>query len=335
MSEANATMSGAERAALLLMAIGTEPAAEVIKHMEPHHVQGVGSAMTELGDVTQTQLGGVLETFLDSVRDTSSLGTDSENYLRRVLHQALGQDRADSVLPRILTGSNSKGIESLRWMAPRDIAEILGKEHPQIISLALLNLGADAAADVLALFPDELRSDVMLRIATLDSVHPAALKELDEILEAQLGSNVELMVPGMGGVKAVAEILGSLPKEMESAVMDKLGSEFPELKEQIQDELFNFETLKDLDDRSMQSILREVSSDSLVLSLKGASSEMRDLIFRNMSSRAAELLRDDLEAKGPVRLHEVETAQKEILAVVNRLVEEGQIVLQGKGDDFV
>ncbi len=335
MADAAENMSGAQQAALLLMAIGTEPAAEVIKHLDPRHVQNVGSAMTELGDVTQTQLGGVLDTFIGSVRDASSLGTDSEDYLRRVLHQALGQDRAENVLPRILTGSRSKGVESLRWMAPHDIAEILGTEHPQIIALALLSLDADAAADVVTQLPEALRGDVILRIATLDSVHPAALKELDEILEVQLGGNVELPVPGMGGVKAVAGILGALPSEMESELIEHLSAEDPDLKEQIQDELFNFETLTDLDDRAMQSVLREVSSDLLVLALKGASSGMRELVFKNMSSRASELLREDLEAKGPVRLHEVEAAQKEILSIVNRLVEDGTIVMQGKGEDFV
>ena len=335
MDEASTNVTGAQRAALLLMAIGTDQAAEVIKHMDPRHVQNVGSAMTQLGDVTQTQLGGVLDTFIESVRDTSSLGSDSENYLRRVLHQALGQERADTVLPRILTGSKSNGIESLRWMAPRDIAEILMHEHPQIIALALLNLESNVAAEVLALIPEGLRNDTMLRIATLDSVHPTALKELDEILEAQLGKNVELMVPGIGGIKAAAEILGSLPKDMESVLMEKLSAEHPELKDQIQDEMFNFETLIDLDDRSMQAILREVSSEILVLALKGASTDMRELIFKNMSSRAAELLREDLEAKGPVRLAEVETAQKEVLTIVGRLVEEGQIVMQGTGEDFV
>jgi len=198
-----------------------------------------------------------------------------------------------------------------------------------------LNLDADAAADVLELLPEELRGDVMLRIATLDNVHPAALKELDEILDSQLGGNLELMVPGMGGVKAAAGILGAMPKDMEAALIEKLSAENQELKEQIQDELFNFESLLDLDERSMQSILREVSSDLLVLALKGASSEMRELIFKSMSSRAAEMLREDLEAKGPVRLSEVETAQKEILGIVNRMVEEGQIVMQGQGEDFV
>ncbi len=220
-------------------------------------------------------------------------------------------------------------------MAPGDIAEILGNEHPQLIALALLSLDSDAAADVIEQLPETLRGDVMLRIATLETVHPTALKELDEILEAQLGGNVDLMVPGMGGVKAAAGILGALPNEMESALIELLSAENPELKEQIQDELFNFETLTDLDDRAMQAILREVSSDLLVLALKGASSGMRELIFKNMSSRASELLREDLEAKGPVRLHEVETAQKEILSIVNRLVEEGTIVMQGKGEEFV
>ena len=335
MSEAGATSDGASRAAVLLMAIGAERASEVLKHMEPRQVQALGSAMASVGDVTQSQLGEVLKGFMSTVRDISSLGVGSHDYLRTVLTQALGPDRASSVLPRILNGTRSHGIDSLNWMAAQDIAEILGKEHPQIIALALLNLEADTAADVLALLGEDLRGDVMVRVATLDGVHPSALKELDAILEAQLGATVDLKLPGFGGTKAAADILNAVPSDLEAELLDRLNDSDPDLKSTIQEQMFNFESIGGLDDRGFQAVLREVSSDSLILALKGASPRICERIFKNMSARAAEMLRDDLESKGPVRLSEVEAAQKEILSVVNRLVEEGTVVMQGKGEEFL
>jgi len=335
MSEGAGPLEGADRAAILLMALGTERAAEVLKHMTPRQVQAVGSAMGGLGDVTQSQLGEVLKGFIDTVRDLSSLAVGSQDYLREVLHQALGPERAGNVLPRLVPAKRSEGLDSLHWMAPEAIAEILAREHPQIVALALLNLDPEMAAAVLALLPEELGSDVMLRVATLDGVHPGALEELDAILQGQLGAGVDRKVSDLGGVKAAADILNAVGSEREAALLGRLQQADPELEAEIREQMFDFETIHDLDPRGLQTVLREIASDTLVLALKGASPRIRERVFRNMSARAAEMLRDDLDGKGPVRLSEVEAAQKEILAVVDRLVEEGSVVLQGKGEAFV
>lgn len=328
-------LTGPDRAAILLMALGTDKAAEVIKHLEPKQVQVVGSAMGLLTDVTQTQLGDVLKGFINTVRDLSSLAMGSQDYLRNVMHQALGAERANNVLPRMVASAPSKGIDSLHWMAPEAIAEILVKEHPQIIALALLNMEPDTAAEVLALMPEAIGGDVMVRIATLDGVHPSALKELDAILQGQLGGKIDIKVSDLGGVKSAADILNAVNPELEATLLDRLNDADPELKAEIQEEMFDFESVNALDDRGMQTVLREISSESLVLALKGCSARLRERVLKNMSARAAEMLRDDMEGKGPVRLSEVEAAQKEILVVVDRLVDEGTIIMQGKGEAFV
>ena len=335
MSEELEALSPAHRCAVLLMSMGTERAAEVLKHMDPRQVQAVGAAMSDLEEITQGQISSVLDGFIETVRETSSLNVGSGDFLRAVLSQALGDERANTVLPRIMPSGKSKAIESLHWMGVRDIAEILAKEHPQIVALALINLDPDTAGQVLTLLPEHLRGDVVMRVATLDGVHPAALKELDAILEGQLGACVDLKVAGMGGVQAAADILNTVGSEVESLVLEHVAQADGELKEEIQERMFDFESLNNLDDRGMQSVLREVSSETLVLALKGGSPGLRERVFKNMSSRAAEMLREDMESRGPVRLTEVETAQKEIVAVVDRLVEEGTVVMQGKGEDFV
>ncbi|MFT5174991.1 MAG: flagellar motor switch protein FliG [Gammaproteobacteria bacterium] len=335
MSDPAQEFSGPDQAAILLMALGTERAAEVLKHMEPKQVQIVGSAMGVLSDVTQSQLGEVLKSFIGTVRDLSSLSVGSEDYLRNMLHQALGPERASSVLPRIVAPKRSKGLDSLQWMDPEAIAEVLVKEHPQIIALAMINLDPEMAGQVLSFLPDEIGGDVMLRVATLDGVHPSALKELDAILEGQLGGNIDMKVSGLGGVKVAAEILNTVASDLGSQVLERINEADTDLKIEIQDQMFDFESLNNLDDRGLQTVLREISSETLVLALKGASPRIRERILTNMSGRAAEMLRDDLEDKGPVRLSEVETAQKEILLVVDRLVEEGTVIMQGKGEDFV
>lgn len=335
MSDSGGELKGSDRAAILLMALGTERAADVLKHLEPRQVHTVGSAMSALSDVTQSQLGDVLKGFIATVRDVSSLAVGSHDYLRNVLTQALGTERADSVLPRMAAPRHGKSMDALHWMAPGVIAEVLAKEHPQIIALALLNLEPDAAAEVLGLLPEELGGDVMLRVATLDGVNPGALKELDAILEGQLGGNLDIKIAGLGGVKAAAEILNAVSPELEAQLLDRLDAADAQLKSEIQEQMFDFETINDLDDRGLQTVLREIATDTLVLALKGASPRIRERVFKNMSARAAEMLRDDLDSKGPVRLSEVEGAQKEILTVVDRLVADGQVVLQGKGEAFV
>jgi len=335
MGETGTELKGSDRAAILLMALGTERAADVLKHMEPRQVHTVGSAMSTLSDVTQSQLGDVLKGFISTVRDLSSLAVGSQDYLRTVLTQALGSERAESVMPRMVAPGHASSMASLHWMAPGAIAEVLAKEHPQIIALALLNLEPDAAAEVLALLPAEQGAEVMLRVATLDGVNPSALKELDAILEGQLGGNLDIKVSGLGGVKAAADILNAVSPELEVQLLDRLDEADAQLKAEIQEQMFDFETINDLDERGMQTVLREIASDSLVLALKGASPRIRERVFKNMSARAGEMLRDDLESKGPVRLSEVEAAQKEILGVVDRLVADGQVVMQGKGEAFV
>ena len=335
MSELDNELDPAHRAAVLLMAMGADYAGEVLKHMDPRQVQAVGGAMSGLQEIGQHQLAGVLDGFIETVRDTSSLNVESEAFLQSVLVRALGEERANTVLPRILPGAKSKAVESLHWMGPRDIAEVLAKEHPQIVALALLNLDPEAAGEVLALLPDSLRGDVIMRVATLDGVHPTALKELDAILDGQLGASVDLKVAGMGGVQAAADILNSVISDIETEVLEFVGDADSELREQIQERMFDFESVNNLDDRGMQAVLREVSSDLLVLALKGASPQLRERVFKNMSSRAAEMLREDMESRGPVRLAEVEASQKEVISIVDRLVEEGTVVMQGKGDDFV
>ena len=335
MSDAAEDLSPAQRSAILLMAMGSERAAEVLKHMEPRQVQAVGGAMTEFSEITQAQLSTVLDGFIGTVRDTSSLNVGSEEFLRTVLSKALGDERANTVLPRIMPSTKSKAVESLHWMGVRNIAEILAKEHPQIVALALLNLDADTAGEVLTSLPESMRGDVIMRVATLDGVHPAALKELDAILEGQLGACVDLKVAGMGGVQTAADILNAVGSEVESGVLEHVADIDAELKEQIQERMFDFESINGLDDRGLQSVLREISSDLLVLALKGGSAQIRERVFKNMSSRAAEMLREDMESRGPVRLSEVEAAQKEMIAVVDRLVEDGTVVMQGKGEDFV
>jgi flagellar motor switch protein FliG len=335
MSESLDELSPAHRCAVLLMAMGTDRAADVMRHMDPRQVQAVGSAMSDLEEITQEQLSTVLDGFIETVRDTSSLNVGSDEFLRTVLSQALGPERANTVLPRILPSGKSKAVESLHWMGVRDIAEILSREHPQIVALALINLDPETAGEVLTLLPEQMRGDVVMRVAVLDGVHPAALKELDTILEGQLGASVELKVAGMGGVQAAADILNTVGSEIEEGVLEHVAQADGELKEEIQERMFDFESLNNLDDRGIQAVLREVSSDTLVLALKGGSTGLRERVFKNMSGRAAEMLREDMESRGPVRLVEVETAQKEIIAVVDRLVEEGTVVMQGKGDDFV
>jgi flagellar motor switch protein FliG len=263
------------------------------------------------------------------------LGVGSSEYIRKVLIKALGQDKADSVIDRILLGGGTKGLEALKWLDPRTIAEIIRMEHPQIISIVLSYLEPDQGALVLSELPERSRHDILMRIATMEGVQPAALKELDEILEKQFLGSQNVKSSQVGGLKQAAEILNFMDGSAEESIMEEIEAMDGDLKERIQDLMFVFDNLMEVDDRSMQVMLREVSSDLLVLALKGADMGMREKVYANMSKRAAEMLADDLEAKGPVKVSEVEGAQKEILAIAKRLSDEGQINLGGKGDDYI
>ena len=258
---------------------------------------------------------------------------DTDAYVRSVLTKALGDDKASNLISRILQGGETNGIEGLKWMDAPTVADLIRNEHPQIIATILVHLENDHASDILNHFTERLRNDVILRIATLEGIQPEALKELNDVMLRLLSGSANIKKSAMGGVRAVAEILNFMGTANETTVVDSIREYDPELAQKILDEMFVFENLLDLDDRGIQLLLREIQSDSLILAMKGASEPLREKIFKNMSQRAAEMLREDLESRGPVRLSEVEGEQKEILKIVRRLADEGQIVLGGAGGE--
>lgn len=326
--------SGVIKGAILLLALGESGASEVMKFLGPREVQKLGEAMTGLKSIPQEDVENVLEDFNTVVDLNSSLGLDSNDYIRTVLTNALGDDKASSLLNRILGGGgDASGIESLKWMDAESVADLVHNEHPQTIATILVHLERDQACEVLGCFTERLRNDVLLRIATLSGVQPAALRELNDVLTKLLSGSDVLKKQPMGGTRAAADILNFMSGENEAAAMDYLKSYDPEMAQKIMDEMFVFENIMDIEDRGIQLLLREVQSDSLIVALKGASEDMREKIFKNMSQRAAEMMRDDLDSKGPVRLSEVEAQQKEILAIVRRLADEGQISLGAKGEE--
>ncbi len=329
-------ISGIERAAILLMSLGEQDAAEVLKHIGPKEVHKVSAAMASLKNVSKEQVNAVLSDFVGTVNNETAIGVGSHDYLKSVLVKALGEDKAGNVIDRVMMGDNAGGLEQLKWMDPRAILEVIKLEHPQIISVVLSYLDSEQAAEVLALLPEKVRADVLLRIATLDRLQPSALHELNQVIEKQFSGNSHLKSSTVGGIKTAANILNLMDASVEEVIMDQVNEFDPELGEKIQDLMFVFDDLASVDDRGIQALLREISSETLVLALKGADEEIKTKVFNNMSKRAAEMLRDDLEAKGPVRLSEVEGAQKEILAIARRLAESGDIVLGGGGgEEFV
>lgn len=322
-----------EMAAVLLMSMGEDHASEVLKHMGPKEVQRLGVAMTNIGDISRDVVQDVLEEFLDIVNQQTSVGVGAEDYIRNVLVGALGQEKAAGIIDRILLGGNSKGLESLKWMDPRAVSDLISNEHPQIIAIILSYLDSDQASTILSEFPEKVRADILIRIATMDGVQPAAMKELNDTLERQLKGGSGVQSSNIGGIKTAANILNFMEGGSEAGIMEKVREIDEDLGQEIQDLMFVFDNLIDVDDRGIQAILREVPTDSLLLALKAADDELKEKIFNNMSKRAAEMLRDDLEAKGPVKLSEVEGAQKEILSIARRLADEGQIVLGGSGGE--
>lgn len=316
-----------------MLALGADEAAEVMKYLGPREVQRLGAAMSSMKAVQTEELESVLEKFRAETEQNTSFGLDSDDYIRDVLTKALGDDKASSLINRILGARDASGIESLKWMDSQSVAELIRNEHPQIIATILVHLERYQASEVLAHFTERLRNDVVLRIATLDGVQPGALRELNDVLTKLLTGNENLKKKPMGGVRTAAEIMNFFGGETEQSVMNNLKNHDPDMAQKIMDEMFVFENIIDIDDRGIQTLLREVQSESLIVALKGAGQELRDKIFKNMSQRAAEMMREDLESKGPVRLSEVESQQKEILQIVRRLADEGQIVIGGKGED--
>ena len=331
----DAERSGTDRAAILLLTLGEQEAAQVLKHMGAKEVQRIGAAMAKLTNVSKEEVYTVITDFASSVESQTSVGVGAEDFLRKVLVDALGQEKASSIIDRISIGRSTKGLEALKWMDARAVAELIRLEHPQIIAIVLAYLEPDQSAEILTCLPANMRSDIMVRIATLDGVQPSALSELDDIMEKTFAGKGTARTSALGGAKAAANIINNLEPSHESVIMDQIVQTDEALGSRIQDLIFVFDNLLEIDDRSMQELLRQVSSDKLLLAMKGCEDAMKEKIFKNMSQRAAEMLKDDLESKGPVRISEVEGAQKEILQTARKLAESGAIALAGKGDEYV
>ncbi|MES1163278.1 MAG: flagellar motor switch protein FliG [Rhizobacter sp.] len=324
---------GLENAAILLMSLGEEEAAGVFKHLTPKEVQGLGEKISKMRAVTRERVDSVLEQFNDVAAEQSMLVSDTDEYVKSVLRRALGEDKANLLIDRIMQGGDTAGIEALKWMDPQSVGELLRIEHPQIVAALLAHLDFDQAADVLKTFTERQRNEVLVRIATLDGIQPSALKDLNDVMNRVLAGGERTRKTSLGGVKAAAEMINMMGSSIETSVLDYIREADNDLAQKIMDNMFTFDDLEKVDDKGIQALLKEVQSESLVIALKGAAPEMREKIFRNMSTRAAETLREDLESRGPVRVSEVEAEQKEMLKVVRRLVDEGQIVLGGGGDD--
>lgn len=330
MGSSGVSRDGVTRSAILLMSLGEEEAVEVFKLLGPQEVQKVGQAMARLGRVSREDVAGVLRDFRQVAGQQVPIGTASDQYLRSVLTRALGDDRAAGLIDRILQAQDNRGIDSLKWMDAASVAELIRNEHPQVIATILAHLDADQAAGVLGALGESVRSDVVLRIATLESVQPAAMQDLNDVLAQLLSGGEQAGRSALDGVEAAAEILNRMGP-MEAAVSSHIREVDAELAQRIEDRMLVFDDLLDLDDRDLQLLLREVQSETLVVALKGAGAALQDKVFRNLSQRAAEMLREDLEAKGPVRLSQVEAEQREILRIARRLAGEGLVVLGGGG----
>ena len=324
-------LNGISKAAVLLLSLGEEHAAGVMKHMGPKEVQMVGAAMASLENITTETLNTVVGSFIGTIGGQTALGIDSDKYIKNVLTNALGVDKAGGVIDRILLGRNSKGLEQLKWMDPRSIADLIRLEHPQIIAIVLSYLDSDQAAETLSFLAPKLRPDVLMRVAVLEGVQPDALQELDAIMEKQLSGNSGAQSASMGGIQTAANILNFMEGSASGELIDAVVEADEEVGQKIQDKMFVFANLLDVDDRGIQGLLKEVSTDVLTLALRGAEEELKEKIFANMSKRAAEMLRDDMEAAPPAKITDVEAAQKEVLVIARRLADSGEISLGGAG----
>jgi flagellar motor switch protein FliG len=335
MPEKEVSRNGTERAAILLLTLGEQEAAQILKHMSAKEVQRVGLAMAKVKNVTRVEVEKVVSEFTTNVEAQTSVGVGADEFLRKALVNALGEDKASAIIDRISIGRSTKGLEALKWLDARAVCELVRLEHPQMIAIVLAYLEPDHAAEVLQLLPGGVRSDVVVRIASLDGVQPTALTELDDIIEKQFSGNSAAKTSVLGGPKAAANIMNALEPSHEAAVMEQIKKSDEALGQLIEDLVFVFDDLGSIDDRSMQELLRQVPGDQLLLALKGADESLKDKIFKNMSQRAAEMLKDDLEAKGPVRVADVEAAQKIILQTARKLAAAGTIALSGKGDEYL
>ena len=324
-----------EHAAVLMLLLGESQAADIIRFMSPKEVQSLGSAMVGVVDLSQETVDAVLDDFVSTIKKQTNLGLGTTDYVEAVFKKALGNDKASTVLNRILPGTSSKGLEILRWMDPRAIADMIVNEHPQVVAIILSVLEYEAAADVINFLPEENRGEILQRIASLESVQPSAMEELERIMAEQFANNSSAQSSSFGGVKTAAKIMNFVKVDLETDIMGRLAAIDEELMLQIQDNMFTFDNLSMVDNRAIQVLMRNVESDLLMVALKGAAEDTQDKFFANMSQRAKAMFVDDMEAKGPMRISDVEQAQKDIMRIARKLSDSGELVLAGRGDDFV
>jgi len=333
--QTQARLNGAQRAALFLMSLGEDEAASVLRHLGAREVQSLGAAMSGLKNVAREQAETAVHDFVRKVGEHASFATGSAEYIRKLMVKALGEERAEGIIDRVGAGAGPRGLEQLEWLDPGAVAEMIAAEHPQIVATVLASLDPGQAAQVLADLPESVRHEAVMRVASLEAIPPEAVEELHAMMERQQTGKQRLKPAPIGGVQAAARILNSLDPSIEVPLMEQIGSVDQELAGRIQESMFVFEDLIKVDDRGIQALLREVNTENLVIALKGADETVREKILRNLSKRAAEMLQDDLEAKGPVRVSEVEAAQKDIMAIAKRMSDEGQIALGGGSGEFV
>lgn len=335
MSNVANDMSGTEKAALLLMTLGEREAAEVLKYMEANEVHRLGTAMATLKSVSRNEADKVLDVFILDVEDQTALGVDTENYVRKLLGNAFGASKANAFIERIVSGDDAKGLDALKWMSSREVVDIIQDEHPQIIAIVLAYLESSQAAEVIEKLPEEMRADIVMRVARLTDIQQSALAEIENLIANKSADSSRGVTRKVGGDKVAAGIINSLKAERGEELLEQIKEKNEELSERIQEMMFVFETLLEVDDRGIQALLREISNDLLVVALKGCDPAISDKILGNMSKRAATLLREDMDAKGPIKLSDVEQSQKEILDIARRLADSGDINLGRGGEEYV
>lgn len=329
-----AALSNTQRAAVMLMLLGEEEAASVIRHLAPKEVQHLSAAMISVADLSQEAVSMVLDGFIATIKKQTNIGGGID-YLESVLKNAIGEDKASSVLSRIMPASANRGLEVLQWMDARSISEMISSEHPQIVAIVLSFLDYDVAADVIRFLPEPMRPEVLSRIATLETIQPTAMQELEVIMRKQFSSNSSLKSSSVGGVKAAARIMNYVKSEIEVGLMSKLTQRDADLAQRIQDNMIAFENLAGCDNRSIQTLMRAVPSELLMQALKGADDILKDKFLLNMSGRAREMFVDEMDSKGPMRLSDVEEARKQILRTARKLSDAGEMMLSGRGADYV
>lgn len=327
------SLSEVQKAAILMMVVGEDTAAQILRTLTPTEVQQLGEAMYTVEGVDHDTVDGVLNEFLGIVSTQTGLGVGAGGYVRQVMDRALGTHKAQSVLSRIIPSNSERPIEILDWMDPSAVAELILDEHPQIMALVIASLDYAQGAEVLKLLPVEAQAEIIRRIATLNTVQPEALRDLEEVMRAKFKANTTLRASQIGGVKAAARIMNFTRQDTEERIMKDLRKEDKALTEEIQDNLFVFDYLIKSDERALQTVLREVDAEVLVLALKGADSVLKDKLLSCISQRAAANIQDEMDAMGPVRLSQVQEAQKTVITIARRLSDEGKITLAGRGGE--